>query len=117
MRDVTRTLTSTFAEPMPSPLCGCLNYESTEFRVKWGVIRMVRAARSAEAVGMSDLRRPTQNRVIAGVCAGLAERFGLSRTTVRVIALLSCLLPGPQFIAYIALWIIIPSENAPVRLA
>ena len=55
------------------------------------------------------LVRP-HNRVIAGVCAGLARRFGLSPTTVRLLFVVSCLLPGPQFLIYIALWIIMPSE-------
>ncbi|GAA3048293.1 PspC domain-containing protein [Streptomyces olivoverticillatus] len=50
--------------------------------------------------------------MIAGVCAGLAERFGMSRTTMRVIFLLSCLLPGPQFLLYIALWILMPAEGS-----
>jgi phage shock protein PspC (stress-responsive transcriptional regulator) len=49
--------------------------------------------------------------MIAGVCAGLAERFGTSATTMRVVALLSCLLPGPQFVAYLVLWVIMPSEE------
>lgn len=49
--------------------------------------------------------------MIAGVCAGIADRFGVSRTLVRILALLSCLLPGPQFIAYIVLWILIPKSD------
>lgn len=60
---------------------------------------------------MSALVRPRHGRMIAGVCAGLAERFGTSATTMRVIALLSCLLPGPQFVAYLVLWVIMPSEE------
>lgn len=59
---------------------------------------------------MNTLYRPTSGRVFGGVCAGLAQRFGWSATTVRLLFVLSCLLPGPQFIAYIAMWIIIPSE-------
>jgi phage shock protein C len=46
--------------------------------------------------------------MIAGVCGGLGERFGLSPNGVRLIFLISCLLPGPQFLIYIAMWIIIP---------
>ena len=49
--------------------------------------------------------------MIAGVCAGLADRFGMSPNTVRLLFLLSCLLPGPQFLIYIALWIIMPSRD------
>ncbi|AUG77631.1 phage-shock protein [Kitasatospora sp. MMS16-BH015] len=57
---------------------------------------------------MSALVRPRHNRVIAGVCAGIAARFGLSPWTVRIIALASCLLPGPQFLIYLALWLLLP---------
>ncbi|MBO7938404.1 PspC domain-containing protein [Streptomyces antibioticus] len=60
---------------------------------------------------MSSLVRPTQGRMIGGVCAALARRFGTSDTTMRVIFLLSCLLPGPQFLLYIALWILLPAEG------
>jgi phage shock protein PspC (stress-responsive transcriptional regulator) len=60
---------------------------------------------------MSDLIRPKSGRVVGGVCAALARRFNLSPTVVRLIFILSCLLPGPQFIIYIALWIIVPSEK------
>lgn len=59
---------------------------------------------------MSTLARPRHNRVIAGVCAGLAKRFGLAPWTVRIIFLLSCLLPGPQFLIYLALWLLLPQE-------
>ncbi|MCE4943090.1 MULTISPECIES: PspC domain-containing protein [Streptomyces] len=58
------------------------------------------------------LVRPANNRMIAGVCAGLARRFGTSRATMRVLFLLSCLLPGPQFVAYLALWVLLPSEDS-----
>lgn len=47
---------------------------------------------------MSRLARPTEGRMIGGVCAALARRYGVSATTMRVIFLLSCLLPGPQFL-------------------
>ncbi|MER5717204.1 PspC domain-containing protein [Streptomyces sp. NPDC002132] len=60
---------------------------------------------------MSSLARPKNDRVIAGVCAALARRFGTSSTTMRVLFLLSCLLPGPQFLLYIALWIFLPAEG------
>ncbi|WP_295128393.1 PspC domain-containing protein [uncultured Leifsonia sp.] len=67
---------------------------------------------------MNNLERPIDGRIVAGVCAGLAHRFGMKPWTVRVLFLLSCLLPGPQFIAYLAMWIIIPAEKpALVRAA
>ena len=56
------------------------------------------------------LVRPRRGKIVAGVCAGLARRFGMSPTAVRVLFLLSMLLPGPQILLYIALWIILPQE-------
>lgn len=55
------------------------------------------------------LVRP-RNRVIAGVCSGLAARFGLSPNVVRLLFVVSCILPGPQFLIYIVLWVMMPSE-------
>ena len=56
----------------------------------------------------TTLTRPRQGRVIAGVCAGLAQRFGWNANVVRLLFLLSCLLPGPQFVIYLVLWALIP---------
>ncbi len=58
----------------------------------------------------NQLVRP-HDRVIAGVCAGLAHRFGISPTMMRILFVLSCLLPGPQFLIYIALWVLVPDES------
>ncbi len=60
---------------------------------------------------MNGFYRPRQGRIIGGVCAGLGRRFGLGAWTVRLLAIVSCVLPGPQFLIYIALWIIMPSED------
>ena len=58
----------------------------------------------------STLVRP-RSRVIAGVCSGLGRRFGISANVVRLLFVISCLLPGPQFVVYIAMWILIPNED------
>nr|WP_209310899.1 PspC domain-containing protein [Streptomyces spiramenti] len=58
------------------------------------------------------MSRPTEGRWIGGVCAGIARRFGMKAGTVRILAVLSCLLPGPQFVAYLALWLLLPNEHA-----
>jgi phage shock protein C len=49
--------------------------------------------------------------VIAGVCAGIAERYGWPVKRVRLVFLLSCLLPGPQVLAYIGLWLFMPQRG------
>lgn len=56
------------------------------------------------------LSRPRNDRWIAGVCSGLGRRFGLPSGLVRVLFILSCLLPGPQFVAYLVLWALLPNE-------
>lgn len=63
------------------------------------------------AAAHRGLYRPRDGRIIAGVCAGLARRFGMTPTTVRILFLLSCLLPGPQVLIYLALWLLVPSED------
>ena len=56
------------------------------------------------------LTRPRNGRLIAGVCAGLARRFGMSPTVVRLLFVLSLLLPGPQILIYAVLWLVLPGE-------
>ena len=57
------------------------------------------------------LRRSRDNRVIAGVCGGLGEFFGISAFWFRL-AFLLLLLPGglPGILPYIIMWIIIPNK-------
>lgn len=48
------------------------------------------------------------NRMIAGVCAGIAEFFGLNVTSVRQATLLLLLFGGLSLWVYIMLWLIMP---------
>ena len=64
-----------------------------------------------QSVGRSGLVRPRDTRVIAGVCAGLGRRFGLSPWVARLLfVLLLMVLPGSQFLVYFILWILMPNE-------
>ena len=56
------------------------------------------------------LSRPRDDRWIAGVCAGLGRRVGLSSGVVRLLFVVSCLLPGPQILIYLVLWALMPNE-------
>ncbi|MVU78883.1 PspC domain-containing protein [Nocardia sp. ET3-3] len=56
------------------------------------------------------LTRSSTDNWIGGVCGGLAEYLGWNANLVRILFVASCLLPGPQFLLYIALWIIIPKR-------
>jgi phage shock protein PspC (stress-responsive transcriptional regulator) len=74
----------------------------------------MRRSAAATLMGVSDvtrrLARPRNDRWIAGVCSALARRFGMSPGVMRLIFVVSCLLPGPQFLAYLVLWILLPNE-------
>lgn len=62
---------------------------------------------------MSDkkLTRSRSNRMIAGVCAGIADYLGLDPTMVRIgYALLSIFTAFAGVIVYIILWIIMPER-------
>ena len=61
---------------------------------------------------MSTLTRPRDNRMIAGVCSGIARRFGIDPTIVRIAFVASLLLPGPQFLVYIVAWVLMPDESS-----
>jgi phage shock protein PspC (stress-responsive transcriptional regulator) len=58
----------------------------------------------------TTLVRPRSDRMIAGVCSGIGRRFGISANVVRLVFLLSMLLPGPQILIYLAGWLLIPKE-------
>ncbi|MBP2183061.1 PspC domain-containing protein [Amycolatopsis magusensis] len=57
------------------------------------------------------LTRSRDNKVIAGVCAGIARKMGWKPRTVRILFVVSCVLPGPQFLIYLALWLMMPKSN------
>ena len=58
------------------------------------------------------LYRPRDDRVIAGVCSGIARRFGIDPTIVRILFVASLLLPGPQILIYLAAWVLMPEESS-----
>lgn len=57
----------------------------------------------------SALSRPQDDKWIAGVCSGLANRFGMSTGLVRLLFVLFGLF-GAGEIAYIVLWILMPKS-------
>ena len=58
------------------------------------------------------LYRPRDNRVIAGVCSGIARRFGIDPAIVRILFVASLLLPGPQILIYLAAWVLMPNGSS-----
>jgi phage shock protein C len=64
-----------------------------------------------DAFRRQGLVRPRQGRILGGVCAGLARRFGRGPTMMRVLFIVTLIvIPGSQIIVYPLLWILMPSE-------
>ncbi len=57
------------------------------------------------------LYRAEEGKMIAGVCAGLAEYFAIDPTLVRLTWVLFCALGGSGVLAYIICALIIPSKS------
>jgi phage shock protein C len=60
----------------------------------------------------TELRR-SKNKVIAGVCGGLAERYGWPATRMRIVYVLLSILSAafPGTIVYLVLWFLMPGPN------
>ncbi len=65
-----------------------------------------------QSFAQQGLVRPSQDRVLGGVCAGLGRRFGVGPWTARLLfVLLLMVIPGSQILIYPLLWILMPSEE------
>ncbi len=58
------------------------------------------------------LYRSRRDRVIAGVCGGIANYFNTDPTIIRLLFVIGLILVGGTLWAYIIMWIIIPEEPA-----
>lgn len=56
------------------------------------------------------LYRSRQDKIIAGVCGGLAKYFGTDATWIRLLFILLFFLFGSALLVYLILWIIVPIE-------
>ena len=58
-----------------------------------------------------ELHKSASNKVIAGVCGGLAESLNLNATGLRwTVVLVSLLLTGIPVVAYLVLWAILKTK-------
>jgi phage shock protein PspC (stress-responsive transcriptional regulator) len=68
--------------------------------------------------GSKVLVRRRENRIIAGVCAGLADYSGIDVNLLRVlVAVVSLFTGGMGVLAYLVGWIVIPEEGQPSSIA
>lgn len=59
---------------------------------------------------LGGLRRSRSDRWIGGVCAGLARSTGLEAWGWRLIFVLGLFLSGCSLLAYLLLWLLVPSD-------
>jgi phage shock protein C len=67
-----------------------------------------------------QLTRSESDKLIGGVAGGLAQRFGINSTLVRVAWLLSVFFGGFGVLAYLILWLVLPkgsSRTPAIRMA
>ncbi|GAA4375771.1 PspC domain-containing protein [Nocardioides caricicola] len=58
---------------------------------------------------VKQLVRPREDRMVAGVCSGVARYLGVDPTLVRLLAVLGVILSfGTALVAYVAAWILMP---------
>jgi phage shock protein PspC (stress-responsive transcriptional regulator) len=68
--------------------------------------------------GHKQLMRPREGRMIAGVCAGIGEYFGVDANIVRVVfAALTIFSIGAGALVYVVAWAVVPEEGEKQSIA
>lgn len=65
----------------------------------------------ADNMGNKQLKRLRKGRIVAGVCAGLADHFGVDVTLVRLAFAVLTVFGGAGVLFYLVAWLIIPEED------
>ncbi len=63
------------------------------------------------ANGSKQLIRPREGRMVAGVCAGLGDYFGLDANLVRLIFAVVSIFGGAGVLVYLVAWLVVPEEG------
>jgi phage shock protein C len=68
--------------------------------------------------GTKALVRSRKGRMVAGICAGVADYFGWDATLIRVVvAVVSVMTGGAGVLAYLVAWALIPVEGEKPSIA
>jgi phage shock protein C len=68
--------------------------------------------------GSKTLYRTRQGRIVAGVCSGLGEYFGVDANLIRVLFLvLAVFTGGVGVLGYLLMWVVIPEEGEKTSIA
>lgn len=61
--------------------------------------------------GPKRLKRSISDKMLAGVCGGLADYFEIDATIIRLLFVLALLIGGTGILAYLIMWLIVPKEE------
>jgi phage shock protein C len=75
------------------------------------------AARGDSGPAQRELQRPRHDRMVAGVCAGIAGYFDIDVTIVRIVVAALTVAGGAGLAIYLAGWLLIPEEGASQSIA
>jgi phage shock protein PspC (stress-responsive transcriptional regulator) len=65
-----------------------------------------------------QLMRPREGRMVAGVCAGIGQFFGIDANIIRVVfAALTVFTGGAGVLVYLAAWAVVPEEGEKASIA
>lgn len=70
-----------------------------------------------DANGRKQLIRPFQGRMVAGVCAGLGDYFGVDPNIVRLVFAALSIFGGAGVLMYLVAWLLVPEEGEQKSIA
>ena len=92
----------------------CINIEmkSCIFKATFIILLRLTLQKSQKGGGImrEKLFRSRKDRVIGGICGGLAEYFGIDPIIIRIIFVVLVIGKGVGVLAYIILWVVLPEE-------
>jgi phage shock protein PspC (stress-responsive transcriptional regulator) len=83
--------------------------------VDWGMISNMSGMNGSK--GGKVLERKVNDRMLAGVCSGLAEYTGIDANLMRVIFAAACIFGGLGALVYVVAWVVIPEEGEKESIA
>ncbi len=72
---------------------------------------------AGEQSWQQPLRRPMEDRMVAGVAAGIARHLGVEAAIVRIVLVVLTFAGGAGVPLYLAGWLLIPDEGAELSIA
>jgi phage shock protein C len=68
--------------------------------------------------GQKQLIRPREGRMVAGVCAGIGQFFGIDANIIRIVfAVLTVFSGGAAALVYLIAWLVVPEEGETTSIA